>query len=546
MVVLGNPPYSVSSSNKGEWIQNLITDYKKGLNERKHNIEDDYIKFIRYAQHIIEKNGEGVLAFISNNSFLDGTTHRIMRRSLMDSFNKIYILDLHGSTRKNETTPSGDKDDNVFDIIIGVSINIFIKTTDRNNPTDIYHCDVYGIEDEKYKYLFESDIKSIEWKRLNPKNNYYFFVPKDFASEDEYNSYFPINEMLKIYSSGIETAKDKFVINFTDIETKQLELDLLNLDVSEISKKYNLAHHKTLQVKNDVESASEHVKTLISYRPFDIRHTLYSENSQGILWRPRHDVMRHLLFKKNIALLLCKRQTSFDFQHIFLSNTISERCNVSMQTGELNYVFPLYLYPDNEQGSLEGNTGRTPNLNPDIVKEIEAGLGMTFTNEKEETENTFAPIDILDYIYAVLHSPSYRETFKEFLKIDFPRVPYPKDAETFWKLVELGGQIRQIHLLESPVVSQRITNYPQSGDNEVGRVKYAGGRVWINETQYFDNVPQTAWEFYIGGYQPAQKWLKDRKGRRLSFEDIMHYQKIIVALTETGRLMGEIDKIEFM
>ena len=219
-------------------------------------------------------------------------------------------------------------------------------------------------------------------------------------------------------------------------------------------------------------------------------------------------------------------------------------------------TFPLYLYPDEKNKDLFANgQERTPNLKAEIVNQIAEKLGLTFTNEKETTENTFAPIDILDYIYAVLHSPTYREKYKEFLKIDFPRVPYPKDAATFWQLVKLGGEIRQIHLLESPTVEQYITQYPIDGDNVVGKPKYVPipknedtgvlqGNVFINDSQYFANVPLTAWKFYIGGYQPAQKWLKDRKGRRLEFDDILHYQKIIVALSETDRLMKEIDKIE--
>ena len=205
---------------------------------------------------------------------------------------------------------------------------------------------------------------------------------------------------------------------------------------------------------------------------------------------------------------------------------------------------------------LSGKVERYPNLNLKIIKQIAEKLGLMFTNEKETTKDTFAPIDILDYIYAVLHSPTYRETYKEFLKIDFPRVPYPKETETFWRLVEFGGELRQLHLLESPKVEQYITTYPQGGNNTVTRkiVKkdyelqegQPFGRVWINNTQYFDHVPAVAWEFYIGGYQPAQKWLKDRYGRQLSFEDILHYQKIIVALAETDRIMQEIDHVDFM
>ena len=215
----------------------------------------------------------------------------------------------------------------------------------------------------------------------------------------------------------------------------------------------------------------------------------------------------------------------------------------------------IQIHRKTNQQTTEVTPERTPNLNLDIVKEITNKIALTFTNEKEQTPNTFAPIDILDYIYAVLHSPSYRDKYKEFLKIDFPRIPYPKDQTTFWKLVKLGKEIREIHLLESETVENYITSYPETGDNIITRkltknnIGYEAitdtlGKVWINDTQYFDNVPLLAWEFYIGGYQPAQKWLKDRKERELKFEDILHYQKIIVALTETDRIMKEIDKIE--
>jgi predicted helicase len=209
-------------------------------------------------------------------------------------------------------------------------------------------------------------------------------------------------------------------------------------------------------------------------------------------------------------------------------------------------LFPLYLSKNISKSNeiFDNSIERIPNLNIEIVNKIAEKLVLTFTNEKETAKDTFAPIDILDYIYAVLHSPTYREKYKEFLKIDFPRVPHPKDITTFWKLVKLGGEIREIHLLESPVVEKFITQYPIDGDNLVVKIRYENTKVLINDTQYFANVPEVAWNFYIGGYQPAQKWLKDRKDRKLEFEDILHYQKIIVALAETDRLMKEIDKIE--
>ena len=253
--------------------------------------------------------------------------------------------------------------------------------------------------------------------------------------------------------------------------------------------------------------------------------------------------MQHFLKGDNVGIDLCRQIVSDTYTHIFVTNKIVDDSFVSNKSRERGYVYPLYLYPEtNGQQTIRQTTVRTPNLNMGIVKQIAGKLGLVFTYEKEPAENTFAPIDILDYIYAVLHSPAYREKYKEFLKIDFPRVPYPKKV-TFWQLVKLGGEIRQIHLLESPTVERFITQYPIDGDNVVSKPIYKDSKVYINETQYFDNVPEIAWNFYIGGYQPAQKWLKDRKGRKLEFEDILHYQKIIVALTETDRLMKEIDKV---
>ncbi|MGI6079234.1 MAG: type ISP restriction/modification enzyme, partial [Fastidiosipilaceae bacterium] len=545
MCVIGNPPYAVSSTNKNDWIQDLISDYKKNLNERKINLDDDYIKFIRYGQHYIDKNGSGVLAYISNNSFLDGITHRQMRKHLLESFDKIYILDLHGNSRKLETSPDGSIDQNVFDIMAGVSINIFVKTgkKKKNELGQVYNYDLYGKRDFKYKTLTENDLSSLNYSSIECNSPYYFFVPKNFESANQYDLGFKIDELLPFNNSGFETAKDKFLIKFNKTDIKSLKEDIENFSSEEISSKYNLKITKANEVKSDIENAYT-IESL--YRPFDKRYTLISTNSKGVMFRPRFDTVKHLL-KENVALLCCKRQTSFDFQHAFITKSAVERCSVSLQTGEVSYAFPLYLYPEsNGQQTIEQSEERTPNLKAEIVNQIAENLGLTFTNEKETTENTFAPIDILDYIYAVLHSPTYREKYKEFLKIDFPRVPYPKDQDTFWQLVKLGGEIRQIHLLESPTVEQYITQYPMDGDNIVDKPKYKDGKVYINDTQYFDNVPQVAWEFYIGGYQPAQKWLKDRQGRTLEFDDILHYQKIIVALTETDRLMREIDKIEII
>ena len=557
MCVIGNPPYAVSSTNKGDWIQGLLKDYKKDLNERKINLDDDYIKFIRYGQHYIDKNGEGILAYISNNSFLDGITHRQMRKELLKTFDKTYILDLHGNSRKREVCPDGSADQNVFDIMAGVSINIFVKNGDKkpNKLGKVLHYDLYGKRDLKYKFLKESSFSSIVWKTLNNKKPYYFFVPKDFALEDEYQKGFKLDEIFEFNNSGFETAKDKFIIKFDKSEINSLKADIIKNSVDDLVQKYQIKPKKLEEVKNDINNSTQ-IETL--YRPFDYRHTLVSKNSQGVMFRPRYDTVRHLM-QKNIGLLCCKRQTSFDFQHAFITKRAVERCSVSLQTGEVSYVFPLYLYANEKDGIFE-EIARKPNLKKEIVDNISKNIGLSFTNEKEDKKNTYAPIDILDYIYAVLHSPTYRDKYKEFLKIDFPRIPYPKDAKTFWTLVKLGKEIREIHLLESPKVNEFITSYDSvenaESDHDKITTKIAKkdwdiidsekqlGRIWINESKYFNNIPLSVWEFYIGGYQPAQKWLKDRRERELSFDEIYHYQKIIVALNETDRIMKEIDKIE--
>ena len=550
MVVMGNPPYSVSSSNKSEWIESLTADYKKDLNEKNiQPLSDDYIKFIRFGQHFIDKNGEGVLAYISNNSFIDGLIHRQMRKNLLESFDKIYILDLHGNSKKKEACPDGSVDQNVFDIMQGVSINIFIKTgTKKNNElAEVFHFDLFGNRNLKYQFLVDNKVKKILWTLLKPNGPNFFFLNKNFQFEDIYNNYFKIDFLFTQNNSGLATEFDDLVIKNSIKECEILLDKLKSISAKDIQEYYKLNILKIDKIQRAIDDVKNNHSLIvqIDYRPFDCRNTIYTGLSNGIMGRPRNGIMKHML-KDNLAILTCRQQSTFDFQHVFISNKISERCSVSLQTSEVSYIFPLYLYPESEsQIILYGQQERTPNLNRTIVDQIAVLIGLTFTPEKEDTPDTFAPIDLLDYIYAVLHSPNYREKYKEFLKIDFPRVPYPKTSETFWQLAALGSELRQLHLLESPTVDQRLTSYPVSGDNIVGKLKYQDGKVYINETQYFDGVPLVAWEFYIGGYQPAQKWLKDRNGKALSFEDVRHYQRIIVALCETDRIMKVIDTLDF-
>lgn len=566
MCVIGNPPYAVSSTNKSDWIQGLLKDYKKNLNERKINLDDDYIKFIRYGQHYINKNGSGVLAYISNNSFIDGITHRQMRKHLLESFDKVYIIDLHGSTKKNETAPDGSKDENVFDIQQGVSINILVKTGKKKKTElgKIFHSELYGKRNIKYETLIKNSFTSIKWQKLENVKPYLFFVPKDFKSQNDYDSGFKADELMKTYVSGFQTKRDKITINIEPQELKEIKNVFIENENNKIRSILKLPADgrdwKIEWAKEDLQQ-NQPLQVKIMYRPFDNRYTFFTGKSKGFVAYPRTEMFHHLNNSNNISLITCRQQSTFNFQHVFTSRFVSDMCNVSSQTKETGYIFPLYLYPEtNGQQSIEESKERKPNLNQEIIDEIAQKLDLEFVPDHEllqevQQDKYFTPIDVLDYIYAVLHSPTYRDKYKEFLKIDFPRVPYPKDKETFWQLVKLGGEIRQIHLLESPKVEQYITKYLIDGDNVVSRKITKGspgyvadnethGKVYINDEQYFDNVPLTAWEFYIGGYQPAQKWLKDRKNRTLNFDDIFHYQKIIVALSETDKLMKEIDKID--
>mgnify|MGYP001275833265 CR=1 FL=1 len=425
-----------------------------------------------------------------------------MRKHLLETFDKIYILDLHGSSKKEEKSLDGSQDQNVFDIMQGVSINVFIKTSNKKALATIFHFDSFGKRDDKYTFLNMNSINSIDWVNLDFREPYFFFVPKDFSQAREYNKYFNLSALVPKYVSGFQTKRDKVTI-----QIKQDDLDTIYkfFTESEIEKTRNFLDlppdgrdWKVEWAKNDL--LNNHPRKLkVMYRPFDYRYTYFTGKSKGFVAYPREEMINHLQKEDNVSLITCRQQSTFDFQHVFTSRLISDMCNISSQTKETGYIFPLYLYQDKaEQENLEGVLNRTPNLNQKIVNQISDKLDLTFTNEKDvstssTTDTNFAPIDILDYIYAVLHSPTYREKYKEFLKIDFPRVPYPKDKETFWKLVKLGGEIRELHLLESPKVNEAITSYPIGGDNTITRklnkndwelfdVENQLGRIWINST----------------------------------------------------------------
>ena len=503
MVMIGNPPYSVSSQNNGKWITNLLADYKKNLNERNiQPLSDDYIKFIRLGQEYVEKNGEGILAFICNNSFIDGIIHRQMRKELMRAFDKIYILNLHGNSRKEETAPNGDKDENVFDIMQGVSINIFCKLPKGSSSAcQIYHYDLFGGREGKYEFLDNHQISDISWTELNPKEPQLFFVPKDFTLQEEYERNFSIDELMPIKTVGVATYDDG-----------------------------NLVSH---------EQFNSPFNQSYLYRPFDMRWINYDLQKVS---RHRYEVMCHFVGKENLGLISIRNNRD-NSDTYFVTNGLADKTVISPKDNAS--VFPLYIYKENM-----GEEDRIANLNVELYRKIAEGLNFSCCLDDRicvdlsaDASGVLYPQTIFDYIYAVLHSPSYRERYKEFLKIDFPRIPYPTNKEQFNALEEKGSELRQLHLMKN-LPSKTDVTFPVAGSLQVDCYRWQDNRVYINAEQYFEGVPESAWNFFIGGYQPAQKWLKDRKGMTLSFEDVKHYGRIVYVLQQTERIMNEIDKIQ--
>ena len=413
----------------------------------------------------------------------------------------------------------------------------------------VFHYDLYGKRDTKYEFLNNRSIRDVKWDGLERKEPQYFFVKKDFRLEGEYGKGLKVNDLLRVGTSGVKTHRDKFL---TDVDRTTLLGRIKSfavLDVNSIKNKFNLKDTRDWKISlaKETQKVDENNLKNFLYRPFD-RKYIYYDLCMFDTGTHRYSVMKHFLNNPNYGLCVTRKFDGNSFNNILVTRHISDIHVVSDQT----YIFPLYLYTDTQLDS----TIRQQNFDQKMINEIAKKLNLKFipdhlssqelrqTSEHEGVgkKSTFNPLDILDYIYATLHSPTYRERYKEFLKIDFPRIPFTSDQKLFWSLVEKGRELREYHLMEHANSSKLITKFPISGENEITQSpKFDGSKVWINETQYFDKVPQIAWEFYIGGYQPAQKWLKDRKGRKLSFDEVLHYQKIIVALVNTDRVMKEID-----
>jgi hypothetical protein len=563
-VVIGNPPYSINSSNMSDYQVELVKKYKYingvKLNERgalqlQKNTNDDYIKFFAFSQKIIAKSGIGIVGFISNNNFIDARTLRGFRWNLLDFFNTIRIYDLHGDSEKGELSPDGSPDENVFNIKKGVAISFLLKMDSTNNSKKNEKSDIWGLEGIKYKHLNETSWYELERESIEPAEPNFLFSYVDKDSISAYLKGESLEQIFDLYSSGIITARDNLTINFDKEILMEKVNDLVtNQSFEVLRERHEIAKDSTTwklsgAINDLIKSGpSENNLIPITYRLFDDRYTYYTGKVIGFYTNPRLPVMQHLKDEGNIALCCCKQVKSSDyFQHVFVTQNIVDSCFISNKTSETGYAFPLFIKRKNGELNID-NQNKTPNLKLDYVKKLSNILQIDFSEQKDfNSKNNFSCYDIFDFVYAILNSWKFRRTYKDFLKIDFPRIPNPKDNETFWRLVKLGGELREIHLLQSHKVNDSNTSFPVAGNNEIGKsTAYKNNKVYINSEQYFDVVPEIAWNFYIGGYQPAQKWLKDRKGRVLTAEDIIHYQKIIVALTETDRIMKEIDNIDFL
>ncbi len=560
LVILGNPPYSGHSSNVGDWISKEIKAYfqvdGKPLGEKNPKwLQDDYVKFIRFAQWKIDQIGEGILGFITNHSYLDNPTFRGMRQSLMQSFDEIYLLDLHGNSLKKEKCPDGSKDDNVFDIQQGVAIALFVKK--KGLKKKIFHSELWGVREHKYDWLNNHDIKTTKWKRINPKPEFYLFIPRDEGLLKQYDTYFKITDIFHVNSVGIVTARDSFVIdNNKEALKRRIRMFRDEKMPDEIIRQtFKLNDTSKFKLKEAREAVRkdddwERAITKILYRPFDTQWIFYHD---AVIERSRREVMQHMM-RENLGLILAKRYSVGDYNYVFIGDTLVEGHVLSGQLG-ITYLFPLYIYKSHKK--LESKKKRRPftfgrawllfedvaeylvkkpNISPELMEHLTVAFKKTPTPEQ-----------VLYYIYAILYSNTYRTKYAEFLKTDFPRIPFTKDYRIFSRMAGYGERLVGLHLLKSSEPGNPVARFQGKGDNRVEKLRYEiggesnSGRLYINSGQYFEGIEPEVYEYHIGGYQICEKWLKDRKGA-LSLDEIQTYCRIVTAIKETIEVQRDIDK----
>lgn len=585
MVVLGNPPYSGHSANKGQWMDDILKGVRrdakgridkgenfpqslssyyevddKPLGERNPKwLQDDYVKFIRWAQWRIHETGAGIVAFITPHGYLDNPTFRGMRQSLSRTFDHIYVLDLHGNANKKEKAPDGSADQNVFDIRTGVAIGIFVrkKGAEGVRAGMIHRFDRWGSRKEKYDWLLDQDVLSAGYKEINPQSPMYLWADQDEVIREEYEKGWSVEDLFTTQSVGVVTSRDELSIHFSEGDLQKTVERFLGLEVEKAREKLGLGKDSrdwgVDRAQKDLRAHKNVKPSKIVYRPFDSRYTYFTGTTTGFHSMPRWQTNQHVVGKENLVLSFT-RQTRDKWDVLVTESPIAHK---SLSAYDITYFAPVYLYPVVAADSLGLHAydfpidakGRTPNLSKAFIGALSLAIGLSFSPDGTATDaEHYWPEDVFHYIYAVLHSPSYRTRYADFLRTDFPRIPLPDSADRFRQLAALGAKLAGLHLLKT---APKVGGFPKAGTGEVEKryPKYAPptgseteGRVLINAKQWFTGVKPEVWEFRVGGYQVAEKWLKDRRGRVLGFDDIGHYQQVLGALGETLKVMEEIDQ----
>jgi len=556
-VVIGNPPYSKASQNPGQWIEHAMEEYKRTVRAAETQIQalsDDYAKFLRLAHVTLEKSLTGVLGYITNNSYLDGPLFRDMRSSMLAFFEGIRIVNLHGDSRKQFTPPDGQGDENVFDIQQGVAISILWRhrTAQAEREGNVGYSEIWGDRRARYGALQSRSASEDNSEGLQPTPPFFLFIPVSKELEAEFNMGWHLYQVFgtgntevdnhESYGAGFVTQQDKFAIGFSAGDIAKNVSAFLDPSSSDemLWKKFEFcstnqwSFDRAKRELKDVDIRRLTKRCL--YRPFDYRFTAFDRNICTII-RKR---ITSQFDKDNVGLLTTRRVTRLPYNNVFVTNQYAEYKVASHDRNTI--VFPLWVVGDGEPGLFENK--RRLNLNPAFLRAIALQLGVP-QERKHGLPHGLTPEDVFDYTYAVLHSPSYRKRYAEFLKIDFPRLPLTGNLELFRTLARLGAELVALHLLESSKLDRPITEFIGGRNLEVDKVSWLKDTVWVDKEQTagFEGVHEDVWNFHIGGYQVCEKWLKDRKGRALSKDDVTHYQKIVVALNETMRLMKEIDVV---
>lgn len=563
MVVMGNPPYSGESSNNGEWIKNLLRgkDIETGAKtanyfelqgkplEEKNTkwLNDDYVKFMRFAQWRIDTTGYGVMAFITNHGFIDNPTFRGMRESLLKDFDKIYILDLHGNTKKEEKTPEGLIDKNIFDIQQGVSISFFVKnnTKEKDALAEVFHADLWGDKRElfgddnnliggKYHWLLNNDVDTTEWKKIEPKYPFLYLNPNESTYDEEYDNYVKITDIFPLNSVGIATARDDLTIQFNKKDVWDTINEFISLSEKEAREHFKIkkdAQDWTIKLaKKDLVDSGPSQKNIIKicYRPFDYRYTYYTGRSKGFHCRPRSEVMNCMKSGKNLALITSRMTKGEEFNHHMVSDCVTEVISLSSKTSNNAFVFPLY----SDDSAKNINMSETFLLN---IKSLNFYAQSTKTSEIAK--------DFFYYANAILHSTQFKKRYGYRLEKDFARIPVTSKKALYFELVKEGEQLANAYIFKKLLSVN--SKFPEKGSNEIKKIVYEPKqeRIYINDNQYFSNISSDVWNYMTGGYQVLNKWLGYRKEQKINFNEISDFLKNVSVIESLIQTCSHIDKI---